>query len=939
MTNRSTEPMPLLQEKPLLMLMDGHAMVHRAWHAIQAPLTLRTTNEDVRGVFAFANTFIRAIQEWRPTHCAIAFDMSAPTFRHVRFAEYKAQRPAMPDELRNQFPWVRRLIEAFDVPIFEMEEFEADDVLGTLCRQATELGMDTIILTGDTDTLQLVSPTVRVALNRSVQDRIVYDLPAVRERYGGLEPDRQPHVKALQGDTSDNIRGVPGVGVKTAVKLILDHGSIDGLYANLDSVTPPRIRGLLAEHEADAREGLVLTTIVDSVPVTLDTEASRFWRYDRERVVDLLRELEFSSVVARVPNPADAGAASTGAAQSAQGALIPASEEPQGDYRVVTDAEALEAMASEMRAAGSFAFDTETTGRDPMASRLVGLSFSCESGIAYYVPVGHDEGAQLSIEEALTVLKPLLEDGSVGKAAHNANYDMTVLANYGVNVRGMDFDTMVAAHLLGEKALGLKNLAFNKLNVEMTNIDALIGTGRKQRTMAQVPVQDAADYAAADADMTQRLRDLFGPPLAQEGRLASVFAEVEMPLAPVLVRMQRNGVSLDVERLRRMAGALGERLYQVEEDVLNAVGHRFALNSTQQLADVLFNELRLPKSKRTKTGYSTDASVLDGLRAMLREGQAMDADPRAPQVLDGILEYRELSKLKSTYVDSLPQLVNPWTGRVHTSYNQTGSATGRVSSNDPNLQNIPVRTELGREVRRAFVAEGAPDWTLLAADYSQIELRVLAHLSGDRGLVEAFLRDEDIHSATASQVYGVALDGVTPDMRRIAKVMNFGVIYGLSAFGISQQTDLAPDEGARFIESYFSRYPGIRDYLDATRAEARRLGYLETLSGRRRYIPEVNSPNFHIRQAAERMAVNMPIQGTAADVIKLAMVSIDRRMEAERLRSRMILQVHDELIFEVAMDEIEAVTSLVSELMPAALELAVPLKVDLKSGPTWGDLE
>ena len=939
MTSARIDPMPLLPERPLLMLMDGHAMVHRAWHAIQSPLTLQSTSEDVRGVFAFANTFIRAIQEWRPTHCAIAFDMAAPTFRHIRFADYKAQRPATPPDLRNQFPWVKRMMETFNVPIFEVEEFEADDVLGTLCRQASELGMDTIILTGDTDTLQLVSPSVRVALNRSVQDRIIYDLAAVRERYGGLEPVQQPHVKALQGDASDNIRGVPGVGVKTAIKLIQDYGSIDGLYANLDGVAPPRIRTLLADHEAEAREGLVLTTIVDRVPVTLDMEASRFWSYDRERVVELLRELEFSSVVPRVPNPGDASEGSTPAvSQSTQGALIPASEEPQGDYRTVDSAEGLEALASELRAAGSFAFDVETTGRDPMAALLVGLSFSCAGGVAYYVPVGHDEGTQLTVDEALAILKPLLEDASVGKTAHNANYDMTVLANYGVNVRGMDFDTMVAAHLLGEKSLGLKNLAFTRLNVEMTHIDALIGTGRKQKTMAQVPVEDAAAYAAADADMTQRLRDLFGPPLMRESRLASVFADMEMPLVPVLVKMQRNGVALDAERLRRMAGALGERLAQVEEEVLGAVGHRFALNSTQQLADVLFNELRLPKSKRTKTGYSTDASVLEGLRVMIR-GRAVDADPRAPQVLDGILEYRELSKLKSTYVDSLPQLVNPWTGRVHTSYNQTGSATGRVSSNDPNLQNIPVRTELGREVRRAFVAEGAPGRTLLAADYSQIELRVLAHLSGDRELVEAFLRDEDIHSATASQVYSVGLDAVTPDMRRIAKVMNFGVIYGLSAYGISQQTDLAPDEGAKFIESYFARYPGIRDYLEETREQARRLGYLETISGRRRYIPEVNSPNYHIRQAAERMAVNMPVQGTAADVIKLAMVSIDRRMEEEGLLSRMILQVHDELIFEVAMDEIEAVTSLVSELMPAAMELVVPLKVDLKSGPTWGDLE
>ena len=933
MPTTKAEPAPLLPERPLLMLMDGHAMVHRAWHAIPTPLTLSKTEEDVRGVYGFANAFIKAIQEWRPTHCAIAFDMSAPTFRHIKYADYKAQRPETPQELRGQFPWVRRLMEAFSIPIFEVEEYEGDDILGTLSRQATEQDMDTIILTGDTDTLQLVSPTVRVALNRSIQDRIIYDLSAVRERYGGLTPSQQPHVKALQGDTSDNIKGVPSIGAKTAIKLIQDYGSIDGLYENLDSVTLPRIRDLLATHEADARQGLDLTTIVTEVPITLDNDACRFWRYDREKVLELLRELEFTSIVARVPQVVDS------TEQASQGMLLAVEQEIEGDYHTVDNVEDLVALIAELRVAGSFAFDVETTGKDPMASDLVGLSFSSAAGTASYIPVGHAEGNQIPIEEALALLKPLLEDSSVSKSAHNGNYDMTVLANYGIEVRNLDFDTMVAAHLLGEKAIGLKSLAFTRLNVEMTHIDALIGTGRNQKTMAQVPVDEASKYAAADADMTQSLRDLFEVELMRESTLRDLFDDMEVPLVPVLVRIQRNGVSLDAERLNEMAKTLGERLAEVEETILNTVGHRFTLNSTQQLADVLFNELHLPKTKRTKTGYSTDASVLENLKVMINEGHAEGADPRANQVLDGILEFRELAKLKSTYVDSLPQLVNPRTGRVHTSYNQTGSATGRVSSNDPNLQNIPVRTELGREVRKAFVAQDAPRWTFLAADYSQIELRVLAHLSEDKGLVDAFLRNEDIHAATASQVYGVALDSVTPDMRRIAKIMNFGVIYGLSAYGISQQTDLPRDEGAKFIESYFSRYPGIRDYLEVAKAQVRKLGYLETMCGRRRYIPEVNSSNYQVRQAGERIAVNMPIQGTAADIIKLAMISIDRRMQQENLRTRMILQVHDELIFEVPEEEMAAMRAMVLELMPAALELIVPLSVELKTGYTWGDME
>ena len=928
---QNTSQGSLLPQKPLLLLMDGNAMVHRAFHAMKQPRTTRSTGEEVRGVFVFMNTFLRALSEWNPTYCAIAFDTHAPTFRHLEFEEYKAQRPETVPELQAQFPRVRQLMEAFGVAIYEMDGYEADDILGTLCHQAEQQQqLDSIILTGDTDTLQLVSPGVQVALSYSIQERKIYDEIAVRERYGGLEPRQQPDVKALEGDTSDNIPGVPGIGRKTAVTLIQQFGSVEGLYDNLDQVTPPRIQGLLREHRAQAFQGKMLTTIVKEMPIDLDLEATRFGSFDREKVLATLRELEFTSMVSRIP----------GTATPEQPALLEVEEQPtaainpslQRDYRTVDTSEALESMVEELRSAGSFAFDTETTSLNAMQCNLVGLSFSSAPGRSFYIPVRHSEGSQLSFGEVLEMLKPLLEDPSLAKVAHNANFDMTVLSNSGIEVLGLDFDTMVAAQLTGHRALGLKQLAFLLLNEEMTEITDLIGTGRKQITFDQVPINKATPYAAADADMTGRLRAVLEPVL-REMESQKILAEVEMPLVPVLVKMQRNGVIVDEMKLRKMAGSLAGQIQTLEEKIHSEAGELFNINSTQQLGTILFEkrltpaklrELELPQARRTKTGYSTDASVLESLQG---------ADP----LVDLVLEYRQLSKLKSTYLDSLPTLVNPRTGRVHTSYNQVGSATGRFSSSDPNLQNIPIRTELGRQVRRAFLAQ--PGWSLLAADYSQVELRVLAHLSQDPALLAAFHRDEDIHAATASQVYGVALDQVTADQRRLAKVMNFGIIYGLSSHGMSQQTDLSREDSAAFIESYFAKYPGILDYVETTKQQAREQGYAETLLGRRRYIPEMGNSNFNVRQAAERMAINMPVQGTAADIVKIAMVRIHQRMMEQGIASKMLLQVHDELIFEVPPQEMEPMRAMVLELMPAAMELAVPLKVDLKVGPTWGDLE
>ena len=924
--------LPLIDQKPLLILMDGNAMVHRAWHAIQQPLNVSRTGEDVHGAYGFLNTFLRALADWKPTHCAIAFDMSGPTFRHQEYDEYKAHRPPTPPELRAQFPHVRHIMEAFGIPIFERQGYEADDVIGTLCRQAEENGIDTLVLTGDTDELQLVSPMVRVLLSYGVQGRNVYDVTAVRERYGGLGPEAVADIKALQGDTSDNIPGVPGIGAKTAIRLLIEFGSVEGIYDNLDQVGSAKTRESLRENRELALRGKFLTTIVRDVPLELDLEETRFWEYNRTEVVDTLSELEFFSIISRVPDPE----AVDGAAVQAEMAFGETDRETS--YSVVDTPEALAALAKELDSPAGFAFATAATGDNPTTAELVGLSFSNAPGTGWYVPVGHDEGKQLALEEVLSSLRTLLESDAVPKAAHNANLATTMLARHDVDVSGLALDTILSAHVAGRKALNLNALALHYLHIEPRPITELLGTGRKQKTMAQVSPSEAAEFVVTDADIPHQLHPILQKEL-EEKESSAVFRDVEMPLVPVLVRMQLNGVALDVPMLERMSVELGEQVAAIEAGMFDAVGHEFNINSSQQLGDVLFNELRLPTTKRTQKGYSTDASSLEGLKHKLDQGEAEDVDPKARDLLDKVLEYRQLTKIKSTYVDSLPLLVNPDTGRIHTTYNQTGSATGRVSSDHPNVQNIPVRTELGRRVRQAFVAENAPEWTLLAADYSQIELRILAHLSADPGLLDAFRTREDIHSATAASVYDVPIDEVTADMRRIAKIMNFGVVYGLSPFGISRQTGLSPDEGKAFIDTYFGKYPGIREYIESAKAQVRMEGYVKTVLGRRRYIPEIRSSNFNVRSAGERMAINMPIQGTAADAIKIAMVRMQRRLDELKLRTMMIVQVHDELIFETPTDELEDVQGLVLEVMPTVLDLAVPLDVELKTGASWGEME
>ncbi len=930
MVNSGQISMPMsfggaVRQSPLLLLIDGHAMVHRSFRAISVSrnLTVSTTGEDVTGVYGFASVFLRALNEWQPTHVAIAFDTPTPTFRHERFPEYKAQRPPTPPELRGQFDRVKEVMRAFAVPVYELPGWEADDIIGTLSRQAEAANVDTVILTGDRDTFQLITPRVRVDLASSERDRRIVGEEELAERYGGLTAAQQPDYKALVGDKSDNIPGVPSVGDKTATTLLTAYATLEGIFEHLDEITQKRVQNSLANNREAAFEYRVLTTIDCDAPTSLDLDACQFGNYQRGDVVALMTALEFHSIVGRVPSPDAPWTANTSDAEISS---LPASETPDAapetDYRIVATGDGLQAMIDRIVAAGSFAFDTESSSTDPMAAELAGLSFAVPDGPAWYVPVGHREGEQLPLEEVLSSVRPLFTAEGISRVAHNANYDLTLLSNYGIDPNGViDNDTMIAAHLLGNNRLGLKPLALAILGREMTEITELIGRGAKQKTFNEVAIEDGAPYAAADADCTLRLRQQFDPLLERQG-LEGLMADVELPLVPVLVEMQRAGVRLDSGILHEMSRDLKEQLDQIETDLYGDIGHSVNINSPKQLSDLLFGELGLPKTRRTKSGYSTDANALESLKGM-------------HPVVDRILDYRQVSKLKSTYVDALPQMVNASTGRIHTSYHQTGSATGRISSSDPNLQNIPVRTELGRQVRRAFVAD--TNCQLLSADYSQIELRVLAHLSQDPSLLEAFRRGEDIHAATASQMFNVPINEVDGEQRRIAKVLNFGVIYGLGPYGISQQTGFSREEGRHFIDTYLSRYPGINDYLESVKDQTRATMFAETLLGRRRYFPDIQSTNGNTRAAAERMAINMPIQGTAADIMKKAMINVQERMKNEQLRSKMILQVHDELVFEVPEDEMDHMTALALDEMPAALDLDVTLKVDVKSGHSWGD--
>ncbi|HOA23135.1 MAG TPA: DNA polymerase I [Aggregatilineales bacterium] len=930
------------KKRKRLVLIDGHALAYRMFFAIQASMSTRE-GEPTNATYGFTRMLLNIINgNDPPDYMAVSFDVGE-TFRDAMYDAYKATREKMPDALHVQIERIHDVLDAFNIPILEVDGYEADDVLGTLARKAQQAGVETFIVTGDKDLLQLVDDGVFVQLPGGRTGEVtVYDREKVRERMG-IEPEQIVDYKALVGDTSDNIPGVPGIGQKTAVQLLNTWGTLENIYEHLDEIKSARTRNALVASREQAFLSQKLARIVTDVPLEFNLESCRTHNYDRDKVVQIFRTLEFRSFL----NELRGG--NGGSDSGMQLPLFASAEETQDEQpasietetHIIRDEAALDSLIARLEQAEAIAFDTETTATDQMSATLVGISLAIEPGVGYYIPVGHrlseDEGQQLPLDLVIERLRPVMTNPNIRKIAHNIKYDAIVLRRHGLDVYPLSVDTMIGEWLLhpdaAQRKLGLKNLAFFRLGVEMTSISELIGSGRKQITMDFVPVAKAAPYAAADADMTLRLAEPILKELEEQEQL-ELFEKLEMPLVPVLIDMELKGMLLDVDYLRRMSKELGEVLEQRYQEICAVAGYEFNMNSPQQLSEALFEKLGLPTRglRKTKSGYySTAADVLDELRQYDTTG-----------IINAILEYRELEKLRGTYVDALPQLVNPETGRVHTSFNQTGTVTGRLSSSEPNLQNIPVRSEIGRRVREAFIAP--PGHVLLGADYSQVELRVLAHVSGDEALREAFQEGQDIHATTAATVYNIDISEVTPAQRSFAKSVNFGLLYGMSAFRLARESELTLPEAEAFVQTYFERFPRVAQYLENTRRQAIEKGYVETLLKRRRYFPALQSSDSSqaaamARRAAEREAVNMPIQGTAADIMKLAMIKLHRALAEQGMRSQIVLQVHDELLLEVPEEEAEEARELVCEVMENAYPLDVPLKVDAHIGQNWGELK
>ena len=925
----------------VLYLLDGHAIAYRAYFALTSGGSTHfttSTGEPTAGVYGFANRLIRMLEQEEPDYVAVSFD-TGRTFRHELYQDYKGTRAKMPDDLRVQIERIREMVDCFNIPRIEMDNYEADDVIGSLARWASEdKGLAVQIITGDRDMLQLVTESVVVSLpNRNTgRDEIYFPEDVVRKM--GVRPNQIVDYKALVGDTSDNIPGVPGIGDKTAIDLLKKYDSLDNIFSHLDEITGRPSKPLSKGREA-AYMSQDLAQIRTELPVQLDLDQAEPVRFDPAAVEDLFRQLEFRTLSRRLQTLVNKLQPSLQGRTGVQGSLF---DEPIEESKteslptdepfetvVVQDQNSLNACRSALEQAKRIAFDTETSGLDPMRDDLVGISLAASPEQGYYIPIGHLDGKQIDLGEVKTALQPVLNNPQIEKVAHNAKFDLLALHQAGVDVTPIAFDTMIAEWLINpaSRNLGLKAQADLRLGVQMTEIEALIGKGKSQISMAAVPIAKAAPYAAADAVMTLRLVPLLEEDLKAKESL-KLYQDVENKLIPILATMEEAGVLLDEPFFMDISKELSAEVNRLTLQAYRLAGEDFNLNSTQQLSDILFVKLALEppdRSKKTSSGkYSTSADVLESMRG------------KHPLV-DTILEYRELSKLQSTYVDALPVQVNPKTGRVHTTFNQTGTVTGRIASQNPNLQNIPIRTERGRKVRQGFIA--APGHKLLAVDYSQIELRIVAHLAQDEAMMKAFHEAQDIHVATAAAIENVPLAEVTKQQRRHAKAINFGLIYGMSPFGLTRTTDLTLAEAENFVKEYFKQFPGVKRWLSNTRLEATKQGYVETLLGRRRYFPALAAgTNYMIRQREEREAINAPVQGTAADIIKLAMIRLPDALAEAGLKTRMLLQVHDELIFEVPETELDKATRLVKEVMEGAYELSVPLVTEARVGDNWGEL-
>jgi len=879
-----------MSRKGKAILIDGNSLLYRAFFAMPRFSTLE--NQPTNAVYGFTMMLLRLIEEEKPDILLVAFDAPAKTFRHEEFKEYKAHRKRAPDELASQGPIAREVVDAFNVPRLEAPGFEADDVVGTVARKAEAEDYDVVIVTGDLDALQLVDPKVRVMTTiKGVSETVVYDEDAVERRYD-LKPAQLPDYKALKGDPSDNIPGVPGIGDKTAAKLVKEYGSLENLLYHAEDLKESRLQNTLIESADKAKLSKRLATIVTDVPIELDLSKCKFTKPNYGRLRDIFKRLEFRSLLKKLPE------------ETGQRGLFPAMEEEAAGptFISIRSLAEMDELLADIRSSGVIAIRINGSSPRGVDAEPSSMAVCVPPGRTYYVPFGEDTGIRLEN------LHPILESEAVTKYGYNLKYEYGIARKAGVEICGPAFDVLLAAYLINA-ARGpqeLEDIASDYAGVELPARDAKAGGAPEQLLAAQV-------------DAISKLIPILSDRLAEDG-LGHLMADVEMPLVPILAEMELAGVAVDTDWLQHLSVLLEERIRAVEGEIYKLAGTEFNIGSPKQLQIILFDKLGLPAAKKTKTGYSTDAETLAALAP-------------AHEIVTKILEYRELTKLKSTYVDALPKLINPRTGRVHTSLNQAVTATGRLSSSEPNLQNIPIKTEIGRQIRKAFVA--SPGNLLVAADYSQIELRILAHVSGDPELLRAFGNEEDIHARTAMKLFEVSADQVTLEMRRQAKTVNFAVIYGMSDYGLSRELNIPMAVAKHYIESYFQEYPGVRLHTVETLSRARLSGYVESLLGRRRYIPELNSPNRTYREFAERAAVNMPIQGTAADIVKIAMIRVHKQLRDAGLRAQLVLQVHDELVFDIPESEVARAVPIIKQAMEGAFDLRAPLKVDVKAGKDW----
>ncbi|MEE9527287.1 MAG: DNA polymerase I [Syntrophobacteria bacterium] len=893
-----------MAKKATLYLIDGNSYIYRAFYGVRHLST--STGIPTNAIYGFSNMLKRVLRERSPIYMAIALDAPGPTFRHDLSPDYKANRPRMPEDLAEQIPFIKRLITALGIPYVEIPGYEADDIIGTLATWASDQGADVVMISGDKDLLQLVSPKVHM------WDSMKHEVfgPAEVEKRFGVPASQVVEVMGLAGDSTDNIPGVPGIGPKTAQRLIKEFGSIENLLSALDKVSKERERKRLEAHSEQAIMSRALATIKCDVPLDKDWQEFELGEADRGDLVNLYRELEFKKLLQELEE------IQTGVA----------SEEIRRDYQLITTTEGLEPILSQIRQSRKVALSVMISAEGSFGSDLVGIALAWGPEQGCYLPLSRQsESSSASLDQSVVMglLAPILSDPRVQKVIHNSKQAWIILNSLGVELSGLQFDTMLGAYVLdpGKRVQNLEVLAREHLDVSLVAFEDLVGTGKKRRSIASVPLEQVSSYAGDQAVFALQLADILDEKIKAANQV-TLFNDIELPLVKVLARMEIKGVKVDVERMDLLAKGFSERLEVSAEKIYHMAGEPFNINSPQQLGRIFFDKLGLPMGKKTKTGYSTSMEVLSSLS-------------RHHPLPGEVLNYRSLMKMKNTYVDALPRMVNPDTGRIHTSYNQTATVTGRLSSSEPNLQNIPVRTEEGREIRRAFVADSGN--LLISADYSQIELRILAHYSGDEALLEAFSRGEDIHLRTAVEIFGVQPDAVTADMRRQAKTINFGIIYGMSSFRLAKDLGIPQKTGREIIERYFERYQGVRSYVEEMPQTGRDQGFVATLFNRKRFLPDLNSRNRNIRQFAERTAINTPIQGSAADIIKLAMIRIDAELERRSLPARMIMQVHDELVFEVEVDSAQEVANLVQYEMESVASLAVPLVVEAGIGANWDE--